>query len=440
MFTTWPEPEAALERPALQSSDSQFTWRQLRDRVRERAVEFADLKGRRVGLLFEPAPHAVANFLALVNSDVNLFLMAHDTAVQDLDEWSVDLQLDAIIQLDGSVRHLQNDTSKEKDSAGSITILTSGTTGKPKAAKHTWDSLSRPVRRGGAEAPRWLLAYRPHLYAGLQVMLQSLLNSGTLVLSQAGSSAEDVAKLAAGHQVQFASATPSWWRWLMTLASEEHLQAIPLDQITLGGEAVDQATLDGLKRNFPNTRLIHIYATTELGRCFSVTDGMSGFPTRFLEQVSPDGVEMRIEDGELIVRSANAMSGYDRSHSASPRQEWFHTGDLVEVNGDRAVFVGRKSDMINVGGNKVYPLEVENVIRRVAGVADTRIYGEASSIVGELVKCDLVITTGFDAAEVETQVRKQCLDQLNNYQRPRFIRIVDDIPRTSAGKTDRSQD
>ena len=221
------------------------------------------------------------------------------------------------------------------------------------------------------------------------------------------------------------------------MAGDRHLNSIPLKQITLGGEAVDQATLNALKKVFPSTRLVHIYATTELGRCFSVTDGMAGFPSRFLDKPSPDGVEMRIEEGELVVRSANSMSRYDRTEVPSPRDEWFHTGDLVDVVADRVLFVGRKSDMINVGGNKVYPIEVENMIRAVPGVADTRVYGEASSIVGELVKCDLVVQQDFEASEVEKAVRDKALAELNSFQRPRFISIVDDIPRTAAGKMQR---
>ena len=93
--------------------------------------------------------------------------------------------------------------------------------------------------------------------------------------------------------------------------------------------------------------------------------------------------------------------------------------------------------MINVGGNKVYPLEVETVIRTVTGVVDVRVYGEASSILGQLVKCDLVVEATHDAAQVEAEVRKECLAKLTTYQIPRLISIVDEIPRTTAGKTAR---
>ena len=270
-----------------------------------------------------------------------------------------------------------------------------------------------------------------------------------------GDSAEDVARLAAGAQVEFASATPSYWRWLLTLADANTLNRIPLRQITLGGEAVDQPTLDALQRLFTQTRLVHIYATTELGRCFSVTDGRAGFPLSYLEATSAEGVQLKIDDSELVVRSGNAMSGYDRPKSslpsgekgkesdrdeASPRGAWFRTGDLVKVDGDRVYFVGRTSDMINVGGNKVYPLEVENVVRSVAGVANARIYGESSSIVGQLVKCDLVVAAGHDPASVEKAVREKTVELLNSYQRPRLISIVSEIPRTTAGKTARTSD
>ena len=264
------------------------------------------------------------------------------------------------------------------------------------------------------------------------------MNQGTLVIPQSGDTADDVAKLAAQFAVDFASATPSYWRWLVTFASDEVLQQMTLKQITLGGEAVDQATLNVLRAKFPETRVVHIYATTELGRCFSVTDGLSGFPSKFLGAVSADGVEMTVDDGELVVRSANAMKGYDQVQGESPQESWFRTGDLVHIEGDRVHFVGRKTDMINVGGNKVYPLEVESVVRAVDGVADARVYGQESSMLGQLVKCDVVLADGFDKATVEAQIRKQCLADLTSYQLPRFIDFVEDIPKTAAGKTDRS--
>ena len=441
MFDAWLQPDGL---PSLISQQEEVSWESLCHRVQAFTHDHASLQSQRVGLMMSSDIDSVVRFISLVSLGAHVYLMAAEPASSAGDELAGDFRLHSIFASDGSVTHFQA-TSEPADSLGAVTILTSGTTGKPKAAEHTWATLSRPVRRGVVR-PRWLLTYRPHLYAGLQVMLQCLLNRGTLVIPDARDSAEEVATLAARSGVRFASATPSWWRWLLTLAGAEQIAAMSLEQITLGGEAVDQATLDALHKAFPGTRLIHIYATTELGRCFSVTDGQAGFPARFLEQASSDGVEMKIDDGELVVRSANAMTGYDANtissasqssgqDVASPKSDWFRTGDLVALKGNRVHFVGRKTDMINVGGNKVYPIEVEKVVRSVDGVADTRVFGEASSIVGELVKCELVLQSGYDANEVIKAVREKCGIELNAYQRPRFIEVVVEIPRTAAGKT-----
>ena len=365
---------------ALATRAGDVTWKQLTEQVADHAKSFESFHGKRIALLLAPTPESLSKLLACHLAGVHVFLMAQDTPAEQATSWGKRFGLAAIFDSSDEVRAV-DDASQTGDS-NAITILTSGTTGEPKAVQHTWESLTRPVRPMDEEHSIWLLTYRPHLYAGLQVMMQCLLNQGCLVMTQPGDTADEVATLAANKSVEYASATPSYWRWLLTFASDESLGNMSLKQITLGGEAVDQATLDALHRKFPSTRLVHIYATTELGRCFSVTDGLAGFPSKFLNEVSKDGVEMKIDDGELVVRSANAMSGYDQSEIASPKQDWFHTGDLVSVEADRVFFVGRKTDMINVGGNKVYPLEVETVIRTVTGVADVRVYGEASSILG----------------------------------------------------------
>jgi acyl-CoA synthetase (AMP-forming)/AMP-acid ligase II len=116
---------------------------------------------------------------------------------------------------------------------------------------------------------------------------------------------------------------------------------------------------------------------------------------------------------------------------------WIHTGDLVKRIDDRVVFVGRKSDMVNVGGYKVHPVEVERVVMEVPGVADVRVFAKRSSIAGQLVACDILPEVDVNPTEVEQAVRSACLSRLASYQRPRIIRVVDEIALTSAGKKTR---
>jgi acyl-CoA synthetase (AMP-forming)/AMP-acid ligase II len=286
------------------------------------------------------------------------------------------------------------------------------------------------------------MAYRPHLYAGLQVVMQALLNRGTLVIPPVDATPEEVAHLMASSQTEYVSATPSYWRRLLLLVPPGDWNNIPLKQITLGGEVVDQSILDQLATTFPTARIAHIYATTEVGRCFSVTDGLAGFPTSFLSQSSADGIQLKVDDSQLWVRSENAMTAYDAKSDVSSGQfvkgQWFPTGDLVEVHDDRVCFVGRRSDMINVGGNKVHPVEVEQVIRELDGIAEVRVYPQSSSLAGQLVACDVVTTSDTDPKAMRQRVIQHCHQRLNRYQCPRVVQIVDRLDLSAAGKMKRS--
>jgi acyl-CoA synthetase (AMP-forming)/AMP-acid ligase II len=96
--------------------------------------------------------------------------------------------------------------------------------------------------------------------------------------------------------------------------------------------------------------------------------------------------------------------------------------------------VGRRSDLINVGGNKVSPLEVEQVIRQVRGVADVRVYAKPSSIAGQLVACEIVPSSEQAEPETKRAVLAACQEQLASFKRPRFVEIVDEIKLTDASK------
>jgi len=272
------------------------------------------------------------------------------------------------------------------------------------------------------------------------VLLQCFVNYGTLYVPGEGWEPSEIARWVAENRIEYISATPSYWRRLLLFSEPTALKAMKPVQITLGGEVVDQAILDSLKRLFPQARIVHIYATTELGRCFSVTDGLQGFPRRLLDNPSAEGVEMRIRDGELIVRSANGMAGYDPySCQTGLEEDWVATGDLVTVAGNRVVFTGRKTDMINVGGNKVHPIEVEQVIRSVPGVCDVRVFGRRSSISGMLVACEIVSDQTQGHPELQESVRRTCQARLAAFQRPRLIEIVNRIELSVAQKTVRNE-
>jgi acyl-CoA synthetase (AMP-forming)/AMP-acid ligase II len=436
-------PEA---QPAVVTPDQTTNWATLRGQAQRVFSTQEALGKRRVGLSFRPAADSYAALAALDRLACDVFLLDANLTFEDGLKLSKKLRLGAFLTAgkpgqspEFEVHGLSNE---EKWSGNStVTILTSGSTGEPKAARHSWESIARPVKKGaGIHAPKWLLTYRPNLYAGLQVMLQCFADRGTLVVPDPHMDPQSTVQFMCDAAVQFVSATPSYWRRLLMFSDTELLERIPLVQITLGGEAIDQPMLDKLRQHFPKARLVHIYATTELGRCFSVSDGKAGFPVSYLNTIQPGAAELKVHEGELMVRSPNSMGMYDPLSSQQPfPSDWFPTGDVVEITNDRVYFVGRKSDMINVAGSKVFPIEVERVIRIIPGVFDVRVFGKTSSIAGELVACEIVANPDQDREALKEIVVRACRAQLNSQQQPRLIKLVDRIELSSAGKTLRTR-
>ena len=188
---------------------------------------------------------------------------------------------------------------------------------------------------------------------------------------------------------------------------------------------VTQELLDNLHCTFPRARIVHIYASTELGRMLSVTDGREGFPAQFLQEPPEEGIALRIVHGELMARGRNAMISYDRQMTVSEKEGgWLATGDLVEVRGDRVIFKGRSSDIINVGGRKVFPLHVETALRGVPGVSDIRVYAKKNSLTGEFVAADVVLAPGLREESTRAELRRVARQTLQPHEIPRIVRIV----------------
>ena len=435
---------APTREPAFIAEGHATTWSDWLESVGRLVDRYRSLSRVRVGLLVRPTAGSYATLAALSRLGCDLYLLDERSDPAETRELAEAQSLDAVIDPAGEegdevVDRVEGPGPSARSGRGRITILTSGSTGRPKAVGHDWRSLTKPVRRLGSRQPsRWLLTYRPHLYAGLQVFFHCLLNQETLVLPEPSMSIDRLLDLAGRAGVTSVSATPSYWRRLLTLGRPDELARLPLEQITLGGEVSDQGLLDALRRFYPRARVVHIYATTELGRCFSVKDGRAGFPAALLEAPSEDGIELKLEDGELHVRSINAMLSPDGGDDRPvPVADWMATGDLIERDGDRCYFSGRRDEILNVGGNKVHPLRVERIIQDVPGVREVRVFGRTSSLVGQMVACEFVAEPGLDEQDVKRLILEACLEKLESHARPRFVEAVRSITLSDAGKRTR---
>ncbi|ABI76274.1 AMP-binding domain protein [Hyphomonas neptunium ATCC 15444] len=330
-----------------------------------------------------------------------------------------------------------NDRATEESAVGAasglIYMMTSGTTGAPKIASHSLNALmsrAKAAMHPGNRGAKWLLTYQPTGFAGVQVQLTAVVGRGVVVAPEQRTPAGFLEAAKANGVTQI-SATPTFWRAFLMVIRPGDLN---LRQITLGGEAADQSTLDRIKKAFPEARVTHIYASTEAGVVFSVHDGREGFPAEWLE-TETQGVTMRVSDGFLHIRTPNAMGGYV-SDTAQPKLDdgWLATADRVEIRGDRAFIVGRDDSTINVAGSKVYPLMVEQFLLRQAGVIEAHVYGVSNPISGQLVAADVVIEPGLDPAATRSAILAACRENLAQYQVPRAFKVVDAIAVRESGK------
>jgi acyl-coenzyme A synthetase/AMP-(fatty) acid ligase len=317
-------------------------------------------------------------------------------------------------------------------------LFTSGTTGRPKMVAHTLSSLSGPLNDGVAVASGavWSTFYDTRRYGGLQILLRALIGGGSMLLSSATETVDAFLIRLADAQITHISGTPSHWRRALMSRNAGSISPV---YVRLSGEAADQAILDRLRHAYPGSNIAHAFASTEAGVAFDVRDGLSGFPASFLDQSNHPGVDIKIEENTLRIRSSRTASRY-LGHRLPEADGFIDTGDMVERRGDRYYFIGRKEGVINVGGLKVYPEEVEDVITRHPDVQIARVWARKSPITGAIVAADVVLRP--DAADtfaaVRTDLMKACREALAAHKVPASWQQVDTIAMTASGKIRRA--
>lgn len=309
-------------------------------------------------------------------------------------------------------------------SQSEITIFTSGTTGQPKKVVHNISTLTRNVRRDERYAGQiWAFAYNPTHMAGLQVFFQAFENLNTIVNVFEKSRDEIYEQIASKH-ITHISATPTFYRLLLPFETP-HESVI---RVTLGGEISGQHLYDAIGRIFPNAKINNIYASTEAGSLFAAKGECFQLP-----EASRD--KFKIVDDELLIHKS--LLGSCESFKFS--EDFYHSGDLIEwVDAETGLFrfKSRKNELINVGGYKVNPGEVENAILAIEGVRQALVYGKTNSVLGNVLCADIQLEEGHSLTELE--IKKQLALQLQDFKIPRRIKFVQEISLTRTGKIKRS--
>jgi acyl-coenzyme A synthetase/AMP-(fatty) acid ligase len=317
-------------------------------------------------------------------------------------------------------------------------LLTSGTTGLPKLVVHTLASLTGAIQNGSASTSPvvWSTFYDIRRYGGLQIFLRAVLTGTSLVLSSAQESTADFLARAGSNGVTHISGTPSHWRRALMSPSAHKIAP---QYVRLSGEIADQAILNHLRSVYPQAGIAHAFASTEAGVAFEVTDGLAGFPASLMGEGTE--VEMKVEDDTLSIRSSRVADRY-LDNQARPLRDtdgFVDTGDMLELRGDRYYFAGRRDGVINIGGQKVHPEEVEAVINRHPQVRMSLVRTRKNPITGALVVADVVLQlapppANGQAKKLEDEILQLCRGVLPRHKVPAAIRFVGSLGVAATGK------
>lgn len=347
----------------------------------------------------------------------------------DLNPSEIDGVDESLVNVAENIEHSEYGSMKDvvtalQRSTSEITIFTSGTTGQPKKVIHTVSTLTRSVRIGDKyKGQIWAYAYNPTHMAGLQVFFQTFENLNTLI-NVFNKQRSEVYEFIDKYQVTHISATPTFYRLL--LPYEKAYNSV--ERVTLGGEKSDQHLYDNIVKIFPKSKINNVYASTEAGSLFAAKGDCFQIPEKIRNMFA-------VVDDELLIHK----SLLGRSDSFKFEGDYYHSGDLIEwVDKEQGLFrfKSRKNELINVGGYKVNPGEVENVLLSIEGVKQVLVYGKANSVLGNVLCADIQLEEGSTLTNVD--IKKSLASQLQDFKIPRRIKFVEEFELTRTGKLKRS--
>jgi acyl-coenzyme A synthetase/AMP-(fatty) acid ligase len=301
-----------------------------------------------------------------------------------------------------------------------LVIFTSGSTGESKAVLHDFLRLIERYRR--PQRPFRILTLLVFDHAGgINTVLHTLANGGTIVVAEERAP-DAVCRAVAQHRVQLLPATPTFLGMMLMAEAHRRYDLSSLELVTYGTEVMPQATLTRLRAALPHVQLHQKYGMTEIGIMRSVSPD----PAERWVRVGGEGYETRVIDGTLHVRSPFAMMGYLNAPSPFDAEGWLDTGDRVEARGDAILILGRDSDLINVGGEKVYPAEVEAVLLEMPNVRDATVFAHRNAVLGNIVAARLVLHRPEPLGEVRQRVRAHCEPRLARFKIPMRVELADE--------------
>ena len=314
--------------------------------------------------------------------------------------------------------HNMIDNLREKNSSGLI-LFSSGSTGKPKAMVHNLDTLIDSFKDKKEKSMNMLVFLMFDHIGGLNTVFNALCMGACLIIPKI-KDAKTICELIEKYKIMVLPSSPTFLNLILISEEYKNYDLSSLRMITYGTETMPQSLLLKLKEVFPKVKFLQTFGTSETG--ISTTSSKSS-NSLFMKLEDING-EYKIVENELWLRSKTQVLGYlNASMDSFTSDGWFKTGDLVEVDGEYIKIIGRAKEVINVGGQKVLPAEIESIILEMEEISDCMVYGEKNAITGQTVVCDVVLNKNIE--NIKKRVRVFCKDRLDAYKIPTKVNVVD---------------
>jgi len=419
------------DKPALVWRNQAWTYRELCDAVERAAVGLrghAIAPGDTLAIRGDYSPTLCAVLLAaLVNRNIIVPLSTaapRQERLMELAEVRFAITFDdddvaEVGEFGRTVAHPLLRQLVDRGAAG-LVLFSSGSTGESKGSVLDFDKLLAKFQVARPSYRTLVFLLLDHI-GGINTLLHVLCHGGTLVTTPDRSPATVCAAIEA-HRIQLLPTTPTFMRMLMIADVLKRHDLSSLEIVTYGTEPMPASTLAAVREALPWIRFKQTYGLSELG----ILPTQSRSSDSLWLKLGHHGFEHQVRDGVLWLRSETAMLGYLNAPSPFDADGWFNTQDLVEVDGEYLRIVGRKSEMINVGGEKVHPTEVENVLLQFPNVKDATVSGRANPVTGQVVAAKLTLLHPEEPDQLRQQVRKFCRGRLEPCKVPVVIDVVAD--------------
>jgi len=427
------------QKTAIVWNDQPYSYQTLLELFEKRKAEISqisDIKGKVVALKSDFSLESTSMFLALAENEC-IIVPVNSKTKEDVKRIYDISMVELLIEIDNnnitftetgkSSDHEYYNVLRERKHPG-IVLFSSGTSGEPKAAVNDFTALLEKfkTRRYALTTLNFLLF--DHI-GGVNTMLHTLSNGGKLVFTKERTP-EFICRQIEKHKVELLPVSPTFLNLLLISEAYKDFDLSSLKKITYGTEPMPEGTLKRLNIIFPDIKFQQTYGLMEVGILRTASQSNNSLWVK----LGGEGYELRIVDDILHIKTPSGILGYLNYPTPYSDDGWFITGDHVETQGEFFRILGRRSELINIGGEKVYPVEIETVLKEIDNVGEAIIYSEPNSITGNIICAEVTMIKDEDKGEFRSKIKKYCHENLQSFKVPAKIIIADKIEYTDRFK------